>query len=69
MAVLSSVVDVVGHTLETLLGGRNVTRFKKGVQQYDVTVQVEDAARRTPGQAASAASTSPGSMRWPEILT
>ncbi|HEV2607522.1 MAG TPA: efflux RND transporter permease subunit, partial [Xanthomonadaceae bacterium] len=49
VAAVGSSVDVVGHTLETLLGGRNVTRFKKGVQQYDVTVQVEDAARRTPG--------------------
>jgi len=49
VAAIGSSVDVVGHTLETLLGGRNVTRFKKGVQQYDVVVQVEDAARRTPG--------------------
>ena len=49
VAAVGSSVDVVGHTLETLLGGRNVTRFKKGVQQYDVIVQVEDAARRTPG--------------------
>ena len=49
VAAVGSSVDTVGHTLETLLGGRNVTRFKKGVQQYDVIVQVEDAARRTPG--------------------
>ncbi len=32
-----------------MLGGRNVTRFKKGTEQYDVIVQVEDASRRTPG--------------------
>ena len=49
VATVGSSVDTVGHTLETLLGGRNVTRFKKGTEQYDVIVQVEDAARRTPG--------------------
>ncbi len=47
-AVGASVVSV-GHTLETMLGGRNVTRFKIGSEQYDVIVQVEDDARRTPG--------------------
>ena len=47
-AVGASVVGV-GHTLETMLGGRNVTRFKIGSEQYDVIVQVEDDARRTPG--------------------
>jgi len=46
-AVGASVVGV-GHTLETMLGGRNVTRFKIGSEQYDVIVQVEDDARRTP---------------------
>ena len=49
VAAVGSSVDVVGHTLETLLGGRRVTRFKKGTEQYDVLVQVEDNARRTPG--------------------
>jgi multidrug efflux pump len=49
VATIGSNVDTVGHTLETLLGGRNVTRFKRGTEQYDVIVQVEDAARRTPG--------------------
>ncbi len=42
-------VEAVGHTLETMLGGRNVTRFKSGTEQYDVIVQIEDASRRTPG--------------------
>jgi multidrug efflux pump len=42
-------VSVVGRTLETMLGGRNVTRFKMGSEQYDVIVQIEDDARRTPG--------------------
>lgn len=49
VATVGASVDAVGHTLETMLGGRNVTRFKKGTEQYDVIVQVEDSARRTPG--------------------
>ena len=48
-AVGASVIGV-GHTLETMLGGRNVTRFKIGSEQYDVIVQVEDDARRTPAR-------------------
>jgi multidrug efflux pump len=49
IAAVGSSVDAVGHTLETMLGGRNVTRFKMGSEQYDVIVQVQDDARRTPG--------------------
>jgi multidrug efflux pump len=49
VAAIGTDVATVGRTLETLLGGRNVTRFKKGSEQYDVIVQVEDAERRTPG--------------------
>ncbi|MBB5208047.1 efflux RND transporter permease subunit [Chiayiivirga flava] len=49
VAAVGSSVSVVGRTLETLLGGRQVTRFKRGSEQYDVLVQVEDADRRTPG--------------------
>ncbi|HEX5756567.1 MAG TPA: efflux RND transporter permease subunit, partial [Arenimonas sp.] len=49
VAAIGSSVSSVGRTLETLLGGRNVTRFKRGSEQYDVIVQVEDADRRTPG--------------------
>jgi len=49
VAAVGSDVTTVGRTLETLLGGRNVTRFKKGAEQYDVVVQVEDVDRRTPG--------------------
>ncbi len=41
-------VDVVGRTLETMLGGRQVTRFKKDGEQYDVIVQVAERARRSP---------------------
>ncbi|KZD12585.1 efflux RND transporter permease subunit [Oceanibaculum pacificum] len=42
-------ISVIGRTLETLLGGRQVTRFNMNGEQYDVLVQVEDADRRTPG--------------------
>ena len=31
-------ISVIGRTLETLLGGRNVTTFQIGSEQYDVTV-------------------------------
>lgn len=48
VASLGASVAEVGRTLETMLGGRNVTRFKMGSEQYDVIVQLEDAARRTP---------------------
>ncbi len=48
IAAIGSSVTTVGRTLETMLGGRNVTRFKKGSEQYDVIVQTDDDARRTP---------------------
>ena len=38
----------VGRTLETLLGGREVTRFKRAGKQYDVIVKLADDARRRP---------------------
>lgn len=41
-------VDVVGRTLETMLGGRQVTRFRDDGEQYDVIVQVEKQDRTTP---------------------
>lgn len=40
--------DEVGRTLETLLGGREVTRFKRNGEQYDVIVQIDDSLRTTP---------------------
>lgn len=49
VASVGASVSEVGQTLETMFGGRNVTRFKMGTEQYDVIVQLEDAARRTPG--------------------
>jgi multidrug efflux pump len=42
-------VATVGRTLETMLGGRQVTRFKRAGEQYDVIVQLADADRRNPG--------------------
>jgi len=41
-------VDTVGRTLETMLGGRQVTRFKREGEQYDVIVQVAPIDRTTP---------------------
>jgi multidrug efflux pump len=41
-------VDTVGRTLETMLGGRQVTRFKREGEQYDVIIQVEPLARSSP---------------------
>lgn len=46
-------VDSIGRTLETLLGGRKITRFKQGGEQYDVIVQLDPAARATPGDLTS----------------
>jgi multidrug efflux pump len=41
-------VETLGRTLETLLGGRQVTRFKREGEQYDVIVKVADIDRRNP---------------------
>lgn len=41
-------VDTVGRTLETLLGGRQVTRFEEDGEQYDVIVQVDKQNRANP---------------------
>jgi multidrug efflux pump len=48
LADLGVPVEVVGRTLETMLGGRVVTRFKQGGEQYDVIVQVTADDRNTP---------------------
>ena len=47
-AELGVEVDAIGRTLESLLGGRQVTRFKKGNEQYDVLVQLSPQGRSTP---------------------
>jgi multidrug efflux pump len=41
-------IETLGRTLETLLGGRQVTRFKREGKQYDVIVQVSDIDRTNP---------------------
>ena len=48
MASMGIEIDEVGRTLETMLGGRKVTRFKRGSEQYDVLVKIGDDKRRTP---------------------
>jgi multidrug efflux pump len=41
-------VEEIGRTLETMLGGREVTRFKRNAEQYDVKLQVDDVDRSDP---------------------
>ena len=41
-------VDVVARAVETMLGGRNVTRYKREGEQYDVIVQTNSSERDTP---------------------
>lgn len=48
MADVGANVDVVGRTLESMLGGRQVTRYKDEGEQYDVIVQVTPRDRATP---------------------
>jgi multidrug efflux pump len=43
----ASVADI-GSTLETFLGGRVVTNFKRGTKQYDCILQMKPSARSTP---------------------
>ncbi len=41
-------VDVVAKAIETMLGGRTVTRYKRDAEQYDVIVQTAASGRSTP---------------------
>ncbi len=41
-------VAAVGRAVETMMGGRDVTRFKIDGEQYDVIVKVEEDLRTTP---------------------
>lgn len=41
-------VEVVARALETMLGGRQVTRYKRDAEQYDVIVQTTATGRTTP---------------------
>jgi multidrug efflux pump len=45
---LGASVSEIGSTLETFLGGRVVTNFKRGTKQYDVILQMKPQARSTP---------------------
>jgi len=46
-------IEEIGRTLETLLGGRQVTRFKKDGEQYDVIVKLKDQDRTKPADLTS----------------
>jgi multidrug efflux pump len=41
-------MQTVGRTLASLLGGRQVTRFNRNAEQYDVILQAADRDRSTP---------------------
>jgi multidrug efflux pump len=41
-------VEGIGRTMETMLGGRQVTRFKQNGEQYDVIVQMAPSDRTRP---------------------
>ncbi len=41
-------VDAIGRAIETMMGGRQVTRFKRGGDQFDVIVQLLADERNTP---------------------
>ena len=47
-ADLGIAVEEISRTLETLLGGRNVTRFKMDNEQYEVVLQMQDSQRNAP---------------------
>jgi multidrug efflux pump len=47
-ADLGIAVDVVARALETALGGRQVTRYKRDAEQYDVIIQSRSSGRSTP---------------------
>lgn len=51
-ALLGVGVEDIGRALETLLGGRKVTTFKRSGTQYDVLVQMSSDQRRLPEQVA-----------------
>ena len=46
-------VEALGRTLETLLGSRQITRFKLEGEQYDVILRMEETERSRPGDIAA----------------
>jgi multidrug efflux pump len=47
-AELGVSVEAVAKAVETMLGGRVVTRYKRDAEQYDVIVQTQESGRNTP---------------------
>lgn len=43
-------VGAVAAALETYMGGRRVTRFERGGEEYEIILQSPDSARRTPDE-------------------
>ncbi len=41
-------VEAIARAVETMMGGRNVTRYKRNGEQYDVIVQTQSVNRNTP---------------------
>ncbi len=41
-------VDAIARAVETMMGGRQVTRYKREGEQYDVVVQTSESGRSTP---------------------
>ena len=41
-------IETIGRTLESLIGGRRVTRYQQGGEQYEVIVQLEETSRARP---------------------
>lgn len=41
-------LDAIARSVETMLGGRNVTRYKRDGEQYDVVVQTGESGRNAP---------------------
>lgn len=48
IAAVGTTVEEVSRTIESLISGRQVTRYKRGSDQYDVIVQVPEQDRVTP---------------------
>ncbi len=48
VADVGASVEAIGRTLETMMAGREVTRFKRNGEQYNVILQVDDVDRSNP---------------------
>ena len=61
-------VETVGRTLQTMLGGQQITRFKKDGEQYDVIVQVAPRDRSRPTTSATSTFVR-ATARWCSLQT